>query len=118
VIVSRDSESAVRLAELADRILIACIARIGESPDLWEYAGREGVVFAAEADVHRRGLDGWRVAGLPPAVRAAAGPGSAGRPAAGGGLPADLRWGRVVDVADATSDSAATRPGGPAAPWR
>jgi hypothetical protein len=118
VIVSRDSESAVRLAELADRILIACIARIGEPPDLWEYAGREGVVFVAEADVHRRGLDGWRVAGLPPAVRAAAGPGSAGRPAAGGGLPADLRWGRVVDVADATSDSAATRPGGPAAPWR
>jgi len=106
VILGRDHASTRRLAELADGVLVACLARIGEPADRWAYPSRAGVVFAVEPDLHHGALDGWRVAPLPPAVRD-----DSDRPAA------ELRWGPVVELGDPAGEQAATGHSRPA-PWR
>jgi hypothetical protein len=109
VILASDPDAARRLAELADQILVACIARIGEPPHRWAYPGRNGVVFAAESDLHHGSLHGWRAAELPPAVRADAGRDSGRRP-----TRLDLRWTPVVELADPGAPPKSR----PATPWR
>ena len=108
VILSADRDSARHLAELADEILVACLARIGEPPARWAYPAREEIVFAAEADIHHGMLDGWRVAELPPSVRSPAGDSAC----------SGLRHGPIIELADPTriADEATAR--APAAPWR
>jgi hypothetical protein len=111
VILSATSAAARAAAELADPILVACLARIGEPPGRWVYPGRSGVVFAAEPDLHDGRLGGWHLAELPPTIRVAA-----------ASTDADLRpgaahWGGVVDLAEPPArDAALGTP--PPAPWR
>jgi hypothetical protein len=112
VILAGDEDAARALGSVADGILIACLARIGDHPSAWAYPGRAGVVFAAEGDLHAGLLDGWRVADLPPAVRPAGGRG--GRACAGG----ELRWGSIVELADPPAPSEEAAGPGKAAPWR
>ncbi len=69
VILCPDADRAVALAGLADRVLLACLARIGQAPAEWARPGREGVVFVAERDLHDGILLGWRVPPLGPATR-------------------------------------------------
>jgi hypothetical protein len=114
VIVASDRDAARTLGGLADGILVACLARIGEQPGRWAYPGREGVVFAAEGDVHRGLLDGWRVAALPPAVRS--GQRSGGPPSAAGS--GNLRRGAIVELAGPLVPSEEVGKPGPAPPWR
>jgi hypothetical protein len=113
VIVAGDGPSARALGSLADRVLIACLARIGEHPSVWAYPGREGVVFAAEADLHAGVFDGWRVADLPPAVRSAGGLGGPEDAADG----RELRRGPIVDLAEVFPTDEPGKPG-QAVPWR
>ncbi|HWH10536.1 MAG TPA: replication-relaxation family protein [Solirubrobacteraceae bacterium] len=108
VILGRDPASTARLAGVADRVLVACLATIGEPPARWAYPSRPAVVFAVESDLHAGVLDGWRVPPLPPAVRDAA-----------GGSTGELRWGPVVDLADpdrGDDGDGGGQPGPP--PWR
>jgi hypothetical protein len=69
VILCPDPDRALALAGLADRVLLACLARIGQAPAEWAHPGREGVVFVAERDLHDGSLLGWRVPPLGPATR-------------------------------------------------
>ncbi|MGI8803509.1 MAG: hypothetical protein ACR2KV_15325 [Solirubrobacteraceae bacterium] len=71
VIVCRDGDRATELAAFADRILVACLARIGQPPEDWGYPGRRGVVFAAERDLHDGRFVAWRVPLLVPTLRSA-----------------------------------------------
>jgi hypothetical protein len=112
VILAPDPDTSIRLAEQADPVLIACLARIGEPPERWPYPARAGVVFASEPDVHRGVLDGWRVAELPPAVRA----GTDGSPPAG--RAAELRRHPIVDLAAPTTTDPLTGKPPPPPPWR
>jgi hypothetical protein len=119
VILSRDSASAARLAELADPILVACLARIGEPPDRWLYPGRSGIVFASESDLHDRQLDGWRAADLPPTVRRrVTGLESDAPLARGSDSPAGIRRGPIVGLAGAGERPPTGGPARPPAPWR
>ena len=112
VIVSGDRDSARELAALADPILVACLARIGEPPDRWAYPGRGGVVFAAEPDIHRGVVDGWRVAELPPSVRSRT---DASESTDRRDAP---RWGPIVELADPADPSGDASAKAPRAPWR
>jgi hypothetical protein len=119
VILSRDSASAARLAELADPILVACLARIGEPPDRWLYPGRSGIVFASESDLHDRQLDGWGAADLPPTVRRrVTGLESDAPLARGSDSPAGIRRGPIVGLAGAGERPPTGGPARPPAPWR
>jgi hypothetical protein len=69
VFVCRDRSRARECARRADRVLTACRAYAGEYPHDWEYPGREGIMFAAERDVHEGQLYTWCVPRLPPEVR-------------------------------------------------
>jgi hypothetical protein len=141
VILSPDHHAPRRLAAVADPILVACLARIGQPPQHWDYPGRAGVVFAAESDLHAGVLEGWRLAELPPVARqrgeavepdvrqrgeavepVVRQPGEAvepADPAAGGDRqPLELRRAPIVELADAPTgppDSANPRS---QAPWR
>jgi hypothetical protein len=112
VIVSEDRESAKRLADVADRILVACLARIGEPPGQWAYPGRGCVVFAAEPDIHEGVLDGWRVPELPPSVRSRTG---GPEPVGGSGV---VDWGPIVEVGALSSESVDAAPKAQLPPWR
>ncbi|MEA2297660.1 MAG: hypothetical protein QOF77_596 [Solirubrobacteraceae bacterium] len=79
VILCPDRDGAQALAGIADRTLVACLARIGEPPERWERPGREGLAFVAESDLHHGRFVGWQVAALP------------------GGTP---RFGPIVDLDD------------------
>lgn len=72
VFVCRSRARARECARRADRVLTASRAYAGEYPTDWEYPGRDGIVFAAERDIHEGSLLAYRVALLPPAVRGAA----------------------------------------------
>ena len=69
VVVCADDCRARALADRADRVLTACLARIGQAPDEWEYPGRRGVAFVAERDVHDGRLIGWQVPAVAPSLR-------------------------------------------------
>jgi hypothetical protein len=69
VFVCRDRTRARECTRRADALLTACRAYAGEYPADWEYPGREGVLFAAERDVHEGRLRGYGVPRLPPEVR-------------------------------------------------
>ena len=73
VVVCADEEAAFVRAVLADSVLSACLARPGLAAQQWERPGRCGIVFAAEADVHRGSLAAWAVPALPPPLRGADG---------------------------------------------
>lgn len=70
VFVCRDRARARRCAIAADPILCACRAYAGEYPLAWDYPGRRRILFAAERDAHDGLLGAYRVARLPPAIRA------------------------------------------------
>jgi hypothetical protein len=72
VFVCRDRARAREHARAADGMLRAARAYAGEYPFDWEYPGREGIVFAAERDVHEGLCCAYGVPRLPPAVRVAA----------------------------------------------
>jgi hypothetical protein len=69
VFVCRDRARARECARRADAVLTACRAYAGEYPADWEYSGRDGVLFAAERDMHEGRLRGYGVPRLPPEVR-------------------------------------------------
>lgn len=69
VVLCADASRARECAQLADELLTATLARIGESPAGWERPGRAGIHFAAEADAHAGSLSVLRVAAVPPAFR-------------------------------------------------
>jgi hypothetical protein len=67
--VCRDRARARECARRADQLLCACRAYPGEYPSEWEYPSREGVVWAAERDVHEGILFAVGLPRLPPGVR-------------------------------------------------
>ncbi len=69
VFVCRDRARARECTRRADAVLTACRAYAGEYPADWEYPGRDGVLFAAERDMHEGRLRGYGVPRLPPEVR-------------------------------------------------
>jgi hypothetical protein len=69
VFVCRDRARARECARRADARLKACRAYAGEYPFDWQYPGREGILFAAERDVHEGLLRAYGVPRLPPDVR-------------------------------------------------
>ncbi len=85
VFVCADRDRATALSRIADQVLVACLARIGESPERWSYPGRDRVVFVDERDLHQGDAAGWRVPPLPAYLRGGAG---------------ELRRCPLVDVAD------------------
>jgi hypothetical protein len=72
VFVCRDRARARACARAADQLMRACRAYAGEYPFDWEYPGREGVLYAAERDVHEGLLRAYGIPRLPPEVRVAA----------------------------------------------
>ena len=72
VFVCRDRARARECARRADPVLRACRAYAGEYPFDWDYPGRQGIVFAAERDMHEGLLQAYRVPALPPEVRVVA----------------------------------------------
>ena len=69
VFVCAGRPQAIERASAADSLLSACVARIGVEPASWQRAGRAGIHFAAEEDLHRGQLSAWRVPALPPTLR-------------------------------------------------
>jgi hypothetical protein len=80
VFVCRDRSRALRFAQLADGVLLACRAYPGEYPHDWDYLGRSRILFASERDAHEGLARAYGVPPLPPAVRIAL---SNGNPVAG-----------------------------------
>ena len=72
VFVCRDRARARACARAADQLLRGCRAYAGEYPFDWEYPGRDGILYAAERDVHEGLLRAYGVPRLPPEVRVAA----------------------------------------------
>jgi hypothetical protein len=70
VVVCVEQARARALAELADGVLRACLARLGTPPQGWAHPGRTGICFAAERDLHERRFVAWRVPPLPLQFRA------------------------------------------------
>jgi hypothetical protein len=69
VVLCADAGRALHCAQVADEVLTATLARIGETPAEWERPGRAGIHFATEADAHAGSLTALRVAAVPPALR-------------------------------------------------
>jgi hypothetical protein len=69
VVVCADRARALALVGAADGLLCATVAEIGVAPAAWERAGRAGIHFVAEQDLHRGLLHAWRVPLLPPSLR-------------------------------------------------
>lgn len=83
VLVCSDRPRARRLAQEADRALLACRAYPGEYPQDWDYLGRSRILFASERDAHEGSALAYGVPQVPPAVRIelSGGDPSAGEPA-------------------------------------